>query len=117
MDYYGPMRRHHRLIALALLITAAFNGVHAASPATTSPNNSNLGSELFYQLLVGELSAQSGDTGSAYSLMLDAARKANSPRLYERAVELALLSRSGTSALDAAQAWARAFPASREANR
>lgn len=117
LDYYGLMRRHHRLITLALLIAAAFNGVHAASAPTSSLSNSKLDSELFYELLVGELSAQSGDTGAAYALMLDAARKANSPRLYERAVELALLSRSGTSALDAAQAWSRAFPASREANR
>jgi tetratricopeptide (TPR) repeat protein len=49
--------------------------------------------------------------------MMDAARKANSERLYERAVELALATRNGESALQAAQAWARAFPKSAEANR
>ncbi len=81
------------------------------------PANSNLDSELLYQLLISEITAQGGDNGSAYALMLDAARKANSPRLYERAVELALHGRSGESALEAAQAWARAFPSSREANR
>ena len=100
-----------------LLLTVALHSASAATPAADAVNNSNLGSALFYQLLVGEISAQNGDTASAFSLMLDAARKSNSERLYQRAVELALTSRSGESALQAAQAWTRAFPKSAEANR
>jgi tetratricopeptide (TPR) repeat protein len=83
----------------------------------SKPDASELNSGLFYEILVGELSAQNGDAGSAYSLLLDAARKANSPKLFERAIDIALRARAGDSALQAAQAWTKAFPDSREANR
>ncbi|MDZ7922413.1 tetratricopeptide repeat protein [Rhodoferax sp.] len=63
------------------------------------------------------MSANNGDAGNAYALMLDAARKTNSEKLFERAVELALRARSADAALDAARAWQRALPASKEANR
>ncbi len=117
MDYYGPMSRIPRLLSLTLIAACLSTGAWAAAAKAEGPENSNLDGELFYQLLVSEMTAQAGDRGSAYALMLDAARKANSARLYERAVEIALNARSGESALEAAQAWARAFPSSREANR
>ena len=117
MDYYGPMTRPTRLISLALMLTLASGIAMAAPPENEGPATSSLDGSLFYQLLVGELSVQSGDAASAYALMLDAARKAKSPRLFERAVELALMARNGESALQAAQAWAFAFPSSRDANR
>jgi tetratricopeptide (TPR) repeat protein len=117
LDYYGPMLRTNRLITLALVAAFACGCAFSASPAVENPDNSGLDGELFYQLLVSEMSAQSGDNGSAYGLMLNAARKVNSSRLYERAVEIALRARSGEAALDAAQTWARAFPSSVEANR
>jgi tetratricopeptide (TPR) repeat protein len=79
--------------------------------------NSNLNGALFYEILMGELSAQSGDGAAAYSLLLDAARKANSPKLFERAIDISLRARAGDSALQAAQSWVKAFPDSREANR
>lgn len=116
MDYYGPMSRFKRLATLALLFPLVCSSAGAEEQATPV-SNSVLGSELFYQLLVGEISAQRGDASSAYALMLDAARKANSEQLYERAVALALGARSGESALTAAQAWSQAFPASQQANR
>lgn len=117
MDYYGQMTRSLRLITLALLL-AGLSGTTFSAPAEAqAPHNSNLDGQLFYQLLVSELSVQNGDAAAAYALMLDAARKANSARLYERAVELALAARNGDSALQAAQAWTRAFPTSRDANR
>jgi tetratricopeptide (TPR) repeat protein len=111
------MTRPTRLLSLALTLTIACGIAAAAIPEKEEPATSNLDAALFYQLLVGELSAQSGDAASAYALMLDAARKAKSPRLYERAVELALMARNGESALQAAQAWVLAFPTSRDANR
>jgi tetratricopeptide (TPR) repeat protein len=110
------MSRFKRLATLALFLPLLCNGASAEEQAATV-SNSSLGSELFYQLLVGEISAQNGDASSAYALMLDAARKANSEQLYERAVALALGARSGESALTAAQAWSQAFPASQQANR
>lgn len=111
------MTRPTRLISLALMLTLASGIAMAAPPENEGPATSSLDGSLFYQLLVGELSVQSGDAASAYALMLDAARKAKSPRLFERAVELALMARNGESALQAAQAWAFAFPSSRDANR
>lgn len=117
LDYYGLMSRIHRICALTLIAASVCGTAIGATPKVESPQNSNLDSELFYELLVGEMTEQAGDHGSAYSLVLDAARKSNSARLYERAIEIAYRARSGDSALQAAQAWARAQPTSREANR
>jgi tetratricopeptide (TPR) repeat protein len=117
LDYYGLMTRSNRILAFAMVASLACCSAFSAPAKEQVPNNSILNSQLFYQLLVGELSAASGDASAAYSLMLDAARKTNSEQLYERAVELALAARSGESALQAAQAWTKATPASRDANR
>jgi tetratricopeptide (TPR) repeat protein len=106
------------LVAALLLPLSA-----TAQPATTSasteeePTNSALDAALFYQLLLSELNAQGGEPGTGYSLMLDAARKTNDPILYQRAVDIALQSRAGEAALQAARAWKQAQPASREASR
>ena len=86
-----------------------------AAPAEVE--KSELSAELFYQLLLSDLSLQNDDPASAFSLMLDAARKAHDPRLYERAVELALRARDATGALNAANAWQRAYPKSPDADR
>jgi len=111
------MSRINRLLSLTLVAACMGTSAWAAAPKAEGPDNSNLDSELFYELLVGEMAAHDGDRASAYAIMLDAARKAHSERLYERAVEIAFSTRSGELALDAAQAWARAFPSSQEANR
>ena len=110
-----------RLRLLPLLLTAAL-AAHAQQPDTpatpaTPPVNSTMDGELLYQLLIGEFSAQRGEAGVGYSLTLDAARKTNDARLYQRAIEIALQSRAGESALQAARAWKQAQPASRDANR
>lgn len=78
---------------------------------------STLDAQLFYQLLVGEISALEGEPAAGFALMLDAARKTNDAQLYQRATEIALQSRSGDAALQAARAWRQAQPESREANR
>ncbi|WP_421954401.1 tetratricopeptide repeat protein [Polaromonas sp.] len=88
-----------------------------ASETVEAPTISSLDSELFYQLLVGEITAQEGDPGAGYALILDAARKTNDAQLYQRATEIALQSRSGDAALQAAQAWKQAQPTSRDPNR
>ncbi len=112
------MFRSQRILSVLALV-ALFVGepVLGASAAKALPDNSALDRDLFYELLVGELSAQAGDNASAYALLLDAARKSKSPRLYQRAVELAVGARSGEAALDAARAWTQAFPSSQEATR
>ena len=68
-------------------------------------------------MLIGEITARDGDAGAGYALMLDSARKTNDAQLYQRAVEIALQSRSGDAALQAAQAWRQAQPENRDANR
>jgi len=121
MDYYGPMRIDPRIPLLALLLaTLGANAQTPVAPATApapAVPAVALDSALFYQLLLGELSANTDEPGAAFSLVLDAARKTADPRLYQRAVEIALKSRSGDAALQAARAWRQALPASREANR
>ena len=69
---------------------------------------SKLDSELFYRLLVGEITARDGDPAASFALMLDIARKTNDGTLYQRAIEIALQSRSGDAALQAAKEIGRA---------
>ena len=90
----------------------------AAKPAS-EPNAqpSALTAELFYEILMGEMTARSGDPGSGYALVLDAARRLRDGKLFQRAVEIALQSRSGDAALAASRAWQETLPNSRDARR
>ncbi len=85
--------------------------------AAKTPNVSAMDGELFYQLLVGEITVQEGEPGAGYALILDAARKSNDAQLFQRATEIALQGRSGDAALQAARAWQQAQPGSRDPNR
>ena len=127
MDYYGPMVHFFRLLA-ATLATVLATGTPTAWAQPTSETGSSQNNEfkpsaalldatLFYEILIGEILARGGDPGTGYALMLEAARRSNDERLYQRATDIALQSRSGESALVAAQAWKGAWPTSREANR
>ncbi|SEA78955.1 Uncharacterized conserved protein HemY, contains two TPR repeats [Variovorax sp. YR216] len=73
--------------------------------------------DLFYEVLMGELNARGGDPGGGYGLILDAARRSRDDKLFQRAVEIALQSRSGDAALVAARAWKESIPESRDARR
>ena len=121
LDYYGLMSLSNRISSrkrvLGLLLAAAGSVAFAQAPTEPGPSSSRLDAELFYELLVGEISAQSGDNAAAYSLFLDSARKANSARLFERATQVAISARNGDAALQATQAWIRAFPGSQDATR
>ncbi|WP_323745893.1 tetratricopeptide repeat protein [Diaphorobacter caeni] len=91
-----------------------------ALPTEETPSSDDkaaVDAELFYELLVGEMTTGQGDTASGYALMLDAARRSGQEQLYQRATQIALQSRSAESALIAARAWKDAFPNSRDANR
>jgi tetratricopeptide (TPR) repeat protein len=116
LDYYGPITLlpHFKLARLLLPLAMCASTAWAQ---VTPPVNSELNSSLLYELLLAEISANNGDASSAYQLMLDSAQKSHSDQLYERAVEIALRARAGESALQAAQAWTRASPASKDANR
>lgn len=92
-------------------------GLAEAKAAQESALLSVLDSTLFYEVLLGEMTAQEGDAAAGFSLLLDAARKTGDAQLYQRATDIALQARSGDAALQAAVAWKQAQPASREANR
>ena len=101
---------------------AQLDVAQTSSPTTqtasvTTSLVSALDAELFYRLLVGEITARDGDAGAGFALMLDSARKTNDAQLYQRAVEIALQSRSGDAALQAALAWKQAQPNAQDANR
>ena len=83
----------------------------------TPPENSTLDAPLFYQLLIGELELSAGRAGSAYEVVLDAARRTRDEALFKRAVDIALQSRSGDQALEAARAWRQAAPDALDARR
>jgi tetratricopeptide (TPR) repeat protein len=70
-----------------------------------------------YLALVAEMQVRAGEAGVGYSLMLEAARKSDDPELFRRAVNIALQSRSGSAAVDAADAWASELPTSAEPHR
>ena len=111
------------LLAAAGLVSALSLGGHALAqntpPATPveaeTVQNSKMDSTLFYQLLVGEVQARSGDFGSAYQIYLELGRRHKNPELFKRAIEIALQARAGEEALGAAKAWRQALPQSREA--
>ncbi len=88
-----------------------------ASAADDQPTHSALTAELFFEVLMAELTTRTGDPGAGFALSLDAAKKTRDPRLFQRAVEIALQSRSGDAALSAARAWMQALPDSRDAGR
>jgi tetratricopeptide (TPR) repeat protein len=79
--------------------------------------NSTLDDRLFYQLLVAEMALNSGDAGSAYELILEAARRTRDEGLFRRSVDVALQARAGEQALAATRAWRLAAPKSTDALR
>lgn len=128
VDYYGSMEHIHRVrmipVVVALSFATAFGGAQANPPASPTsntpsppPSNAKLDGNLFYEILLGEVTTRTGDPGAGYALILDAARRSRSEQLYQRAADIALQSRSGEYALAAAKAWQEDHPQSREANR
>lgn len=131
LDYYGSMvskLRNFRLALMSALVLGTLptwaqeaSPPSASTPEVMQPSASDkaaaLNAELFYDLLVGEMSASQGDTVNAVALLMEAARQSRSQQLYQRAAEMALQSRSGQRALMVADEWQKNFPQSREANR
>ncbi|MFM1948064.1 MAG: hypothetical protein RL706_85 [Pseudomonadota bacterium] len=109
VDYDGFMKYWFSTAALVWATTGA-----CAEPPV---QNSKLNAVLFYQLLMGELNVQAGEPSSGFAIILDAARKTKDEALFQRATELALQSRSGEAALQAAKSWKTSLPESQEANR
>ena len=121
MDYYGRMSRISFFLGACLLALApaafAQTPAAAAPSAPKTPERSALDAQLMYQLLISELSFQNTDYGSAYGLMLHAARESGDAQLYERAIEMALTARDANAAMGAAKAWQQAQPQSPDPDR
>jgi len=127
--------RWHSAIAATAVSLATLPALHAAPAATPaappvaapaakaaedSPAaaiNSPLDAPLFYQLLIGELELRAGEAGTAFEVVLDAARRTGDAALYRRAVDIALQARAGDLALAATQGWRKAIPDSMDALR
>ena len=103
------------LALVALSIDAA--PAVAAEPPSPKVENSALDAPLFYQLLLSEIELRNGQVGTAYQLMLDAARRGKDEQLFRRATEMALQARAGDQALSAVLAWRQALPESADALR
>lgn len=131
MHQYSIFKPRTRSIAIAVLSLLAF--LNAASlafgqaPAPSAPAmaaettesfvNSTMDAETFYKILLGELNLLDNEPRIGFALMLDSARKTKDAALFDRAVTIALQSRSGESALAAARAWALALPEDTDAAR
>jgi tetratricopeptide (TPR) repeat protein len=116
LDYDEAMKFWFQLAVVYTCSLSAW-AQPVAAKASAVPQKSALDAPLFYQLLLGELNVRQGSPGSGFSMLLDAARKTRDPALYQRAVDVALQSRSGDAALQAVQAWKKDIPEAMEANR
>jgi tetratricopeptide (TPR) repeat protein len=133
MNYHACMHQHRlfKPIAIAVLSLLGFLGTtpHVfgqtvvpsapAEAAKTSDSfvNSTLDAETFYKILIGELNLLDDEPRIGFALILDSARKTKDAALFDRAVTIALQSRSGESALTAARAWLLALPDDTDAAR
>ena len=133
MNYHAYMRQHlsFKPIAtsiIAILSLLGFLGSaplafgQSTAPATTTQTeelfvNSTMDAETFYKILMGELNLLDDEPRVGFALILDSARKTKDAALFDRAVTIALQSRSGESALTAARAWLLALPNDADAAR
>ncbi len=131
--YYGLMKQSLRLLAYFLAAGIAAPALaNTSTPAPSTPPSSaknlreavraedaksQLDAELFYELLLGEMYAYRGEATTSVELLLDAARRSGDEKVYQRAAQIALLSRSAQKAGMVAQAWKSAYPNSRQASR
>lgn len=91
-------------------------GTAASAPGDAPAVNSMLDAPTFYEILLGEIQAQSDQPVNAFDLLLDAAQRSQEDGLYRRAIEVAVQQRSPERALRAAQAWRTQYPDSVQAN-
>ena len=114
----APIFRRSPLRALASALAALGIAHGACAQAAAAPvENSGLDAALFYQLMIGEIELRSGEIGTAYQVLLEAARRTKNEQVFRRATDVALQARAGDQALAAVVAWRGALPESAEALR
>lgn len=89
----------------------------AASTQAPVTLSSRAQAETFYEVLVAEMLADGGDIASAYELLMRAGNTRSDPALFQRATEIAFMGKDGDRALRSSQAWQKADPSSRDANK
>ncbi|MGY0196430.1 tetratricopeptide repeat protein [Leptothrix sp. BB-4] len=124
----SPLRQ--RWTALAMAASLALIGADALAGQTplaqagktaakkTSPRtdgNSSLDAQTFYQLLIAELELRNGESGVAYQVLLDAARRTRDEALFKRSVDIAIEGRAAEQALAGLKAWRQSLPKSHNA--
>ena len=110
--------RWRRAVTCVAAVTTAWSAwASTDTPAPAPVVNSTLDAPLFYQLIIGEMEFASGQAGTAYEILLDAARRTRDETVFRRAVDIALQARAGDQALGAARAWRQALPQSLNAAR
>ncbi len=125
LNYHESMKFIACALAGLAMVTAASaapsrtpgNPALPASASEAAPPQSRLTARLMYELLLGEFSFREGEAQKGAAFMLDAARRTGDESLFKRATEMAIQSRSGPAALEAARAWRQAHPDSAEAAR
>src|SRR3990167_9569086 len=118
--FSGPRPALFKAVALAAALVCGAPLAQPSSPtaaplastaaATPAPANSSLDALLFYQLLIGELGLKAARAGTAFEVILHAAKPQSDETLFQRAVKIALQARAGEQALTAATAWRNAKP-------
>jgi tetratricopeptide (TPR) repeat protein len=121
MPAKSPFHAVRTAAALACALALAQGAFAQKEPDPKEPastvDNSALDAPMFYQLLIGELEFRAGESGTAFQVLLDAARKTKDEALFRRATDIALQARAGDQALQAVQAWRTATPNSMDALR
>ncbi len=104
-------------VVVSALLFPALSFVTAAAqvPPTTARLSAEDTARHVFAVLAGEIAANTGHPGVAYTELLKAAKDLDAEPLYRRAAEIALRAGAPDKALAAAQAWRRAMPESREA--
>ena len=101
--------------ALALSAPAWAQSPRAAAPAkAASAAPSAMDDEAFFQLLTAELELRRGETGTAWQMVMDLARRYKEEALFRRAVDIAVRARWADQAVQAARAWRSTLPRSRQ---
>jgi tetratricopeptide (TPR) repeat protein len=111
-----PARFPIRLRALALAACATLAS-HAAFAQDDLLMRSRLDRQLFLQVLIGEIELREGEVGTAYEVMLEAAKRSKEEQIFKRTVDIALQAGAGEQALAAAKTWREEMPQSLDAHR
>ena len=102
-----------RRFTIAAAVSLAAGTACAQSPSAA--NSAGLDEPTLFDLLVGEIALQRGDTALAAKTYLELAKSTRDPRIARRAVEIANAARQSDMAVEAAQTWYDIEPSSPQA--